>query len=102
MMDWGYSSPFCVLWGAVDYDGRIWIYREMYDKQMTASQVAEWILSIEEQTKEVVAYSVGDHIWDKRGSSAPTHWGGVQQIRDYLGQGRREPCPRLESDSFAT
>jgi len=72
MMDWGYSSPFCVLYGAVDYDGRIWIYRELYDKQMTASQVAEWMLAVEQEAGDVIAYRVGDHIWDKRGSSAPS------------------------------
>jgi hypothetical protein len=72
MMDWGYSSPFCILWAAVDYDGRMWVYRELYDKQQTASQVAGTILEIEDAFEEVVEYSVGDHVWDRRGSSAPT------------------------------
>jgi hypothetical protein len=30
VLDWGYAKPFCVLWGAVDYDGCIWVYREWY------------------------------------------------------------------------
>jgi len=25
--DWGYSSPACVLWFAIDYDNNLWIYR---------------------------------------------------------------------------
>lgn len=28
--DWGSARPYAVLWGAVDYDGNIWIYRELY------------------------------------------------------------------------
>jgi phage terminase large subunit len=30
VLDWGFAKPFCVYWGAVDYDGVIWIYREWY------------------------------------------------------------------------
>jgi hypothetical protein len=29
-MDWGYTKPYACLWGAVDYDGCIHIYRELY------------------------------------------------------------------------
>lgn len=29
-LDWGYSKPFAVLWGAVDGDENIYIYREFY------------------------------------------------------------------------
>ena len=71
-MDWGYSSPFCVLWGAVDFDGRIWIYRELYDKQRTAGQVAQTMLEIEQAFDEHINYRVGDHVWDNRGSSGPS------------------------------
>ena len=28
--DWGYSSPACVLWFAIDFDNNLWIYRELY------------------------------------------------------------------------
>ena len=34
-MDYGYSSPSCVLWGAVDWDNNLWIYRELYEKGHT-------------------------------------------------------------------
>ena len=29
-MDWGFAKPYSVLYGAVDFDGRIWLYRELY------------------------------------------------------------------------
>lgn len=29
-LDWGFAKPYCVLWGAVDFDGRIWLYAELY------------------------------------------------------------------------
>ena len=29
-MDWGLAKPYAVLWFAVDYDGNLWCYRELY------------------------------------------------------------------------
>ena len=43
--DWGYSSPACVLWFAVDYDNNLWIYRELYTKKVTADQFARQVLT---------------------------------------------------------
>lgn len=28
--DWGSARPYCVLWGAIDYDGCLYIYKELY------------------------------------------------------------------------
>lgn len=30
-IDYGYRAPFCCLWGAVDYDQNLYIYREHYE-----------------------------------------------------------------------
>jgi hypothetical protein len=30
VFDWGYSKPFCVHWYAIDYDDRLYLYREWY------------------------------------------------------------------------
>ena len=46
--DYGYSSPSCVLWGAVDWDGNIWIYRELYDKGYTGETLARIVNALEE------------------------------------------------------
>ena len=29
-MDWGLAKPYAVLWFAVDFDGNLWCYRELY------------------------------------------------------------------------
>jgi len=32
-IDWGFTNPFVMLWGALDPDGRLYIYREYYKSQ---------------------------------------------------------------------
>jgi phage terminase large subunit len=35
-LDWGFTAPWAVLWAAVDEDGRVWIYREIYQRGRSA------------------------------------------------------------------
>ena len=28
--DWGFASPFCILWMAVDFDDNVYVFREWY------------------------------------------------------------------------
>ncbi len=42
-LDWGYRNPTAIVWGAVDYDGNLWIYDEYYSGGKTVSEVAEII-----------------------------------------------------------
>jgi hypothetical protein len=75
-MDWGYSKPFSIGWYFVDYDGRIYRYRELYGckaanegTQMPAREVARKIKEIEIEHKENVIMTVADaSIWDKPGN----------------------------------
>ena len=65
--DYGYASPSCVLWGAIDWDNNIWIYKELYVKQHTAEQLADKILEME-QLEPTPHYSVLDSsCWNKTG-----------------------------------
>ena len=65
--DYGYASPSCVLWGAIDWDNNIWIYNELYVKQHTAEQLADKILELEEHDP-TPHYSVLDSsCWNKTG-----------------------------------
>jgi len=71
MADWGYATPFCVLWGAVDWDGILWIYREYYDKGVLASDFAKNVLEIEEG--ERIQYGVIDgSVSSRRGEIGPS------------------------------
>jgi len=69
--DWGYSSPACVLWFAIDYDNNLWIYRELYTKKITADVFARKVLELERQ--EYIRYGVLDaSTWAKRGDIGPS------------------------------
>lgn len=65
--DYGYASPSCVLWGAIDWDNNIWIYRELYAKHLTAEQLADKIIEAEE-FDPLPHYTVLDSsCWNKTG-----------------------------------
>jgi len=56
--DWGYSSPFCCLWFAVDFDGNLYVYREYYGKGVIAD---EWAVNVAQMEKqERIWYGVID------------------------------------------
>lgn len=66
-MDWGYNDPCCVLWFAVAPDKHIYVYREYYDRQVLAKDVAR---QVREMTLfEDIAYTVASpDAWQERGS----------------------------------
>ena len=69
--DWGYSSPACCLWFAIDWDNNLWIYRELYTKKITADEFARKILEAEHG--EFIRYGVLDSsTWAKRGDVGPS------------------------------
>jgi hypothetical protein len=46
--DWGYAAPWCTLWAAEDEDGRVWMYRELYEREVGEKDQAKRILAAEE------------------------------------------------------
>jgi hypothetical protein len=65
--DYGYASPSCVLWGTVDFDGNIYIYRELYGEGYTGERLARLILEME-RTDPPMAMSILDtSCWNKTG-----------------------------------
>ena len=67
-MDWGYNDPCCVLWHAVDGEGRIYTYRELYVRQTRAADVARQ--AIELSRGEDIRYTVASpDIWAKHGAT---------------------------------
>jgi len=63
-IDFGYTNPFVCLWGALDADGRLYIYREHYKAHERTSVHAETIkrLSMNEQ----ISWTVADHSASER------------------------------------
>lgn len=57
--DFGFSNPFCMLWGATDPDGRLYIYRELYHTQRTVKRHAAQIRDVSEGESYVC--TVADH-----------------------------------------
>lgn len=39
--DHGYTNPACFLWGAVDYNGALWIYREFYQSEWIIEEIVK-------------------------------------------------------------
>ena len=69
--DWGYASPACCLWFAIDYDNHLWIYRELYTKKITADVFARKVLMLEKD--EYIRYGVLDaSTWSRRGDIGPS------------------------------
>ena len=58
-IDFGYSNPFVCLWIAVDPDGRLYIYREIYKTQRIVEDHAKDIKRL--STNETIAFTVADH-----------------------------------------
>lgn len=56
--DHGREKPACCKWYAIDYDGRVWVYRELYISGKNADEIAQEIVKM--SGDEYYAYSVAD------------------------------------------
>ncbi|MFI5831078.1 hypothetical protein ACIA6C_28155 [Streptomyces sp. NPDC051578] len=68
-VDWGFSAPWAVLWGAVDEDGRVWIYREIYQRGVGEAEQAQQILAAEAPGEHVAVRFADDAMWSTRGDA---------------------------------
>ena len=76
--DWGYKTKAAILWFAVDFEGRIYVYRELITGggsklgKMLAKDVGNLIQQIESAAGEKVRYGILDaSAWSQRGENAP-------------------------------
>ena len=75
-MDWGYNDPCCVLWHAVDPEGRMITYRELYVRQLRAEEVAKRVNEL--SMGEDIAYTVASpDLWQRRGQTLASEGGFV-------------------------
>jgi hypothetical protein len=64
--------PGAVLWGAVDPDGRLWIYRELYDTQVGEKEQAQRVLAAEAEGEHVAGRRFADDsMWAVLGDAKP-------------------------------
>lgn len=91
-IDFGYTNPFVCQWWAVDPDGRLYLYREIYRVQRTVKIHAEEIKKLSDGEK--IAYTVADHDAEDRATLAENGIPniaakkeisvGIQTVQEYL------------------
>lgn len=112
-IDFGYTNPFVCLWGALDHDGRLYIYRELYERGVLTSVHAETIKRL--SSGERYLTTVADHDAEERAelnkNGVPTEAArknvqlGIQEVQKRLKERRIfffPSCKRLlsEIDSY--
>lgn len=80
-MDWGSYHPYACYWIAVDYDGVMYVYRELYGyggkanvgTKEPSTLVAQRIADSESADKRLIRYAVLDNAcWGKQDTGAPS------------------------------
>lgn len=69
-VDWGFAAPWAVVWAALDPDGRLWVYREMYQAGVLESDQAQRIKDAERE-EHVNAHFADDAMWNVQGEAKP-------------------------------
>jgi len=78
-MDWGYNDPCAVLWFAVAPDRHIYVYRELYERHVLASDMARRIKKASDTSRIVGTWASPD-AWQKRGASDVMQGESVQEV----------------------
>ena len=70
--DYGYREPACVLWFAVDFDGCLYVYRELYGPGMDAEQLADKVVNAETTDGGQMIGWLDSSVWSRRGDIGPS------------------------------
>jgi len=78
-MDWGSFHPYAVLWAAIDYDGNMYIYRELYGCSgkpnhgtgETAREVGIRIAELETKAEDINYAVLDSACWARTGVTGP-------------------------------
>lgn len=91
-IDFGYTNPFVCQWWAIDDDGRLYLYREIYRTGQLVEDLAKEIKQLSDG--ERIAYSVSDHDAEDRATLLRHGIGtraaikavsmGIQAVQSYL------------------
>lgn len=72
-IDYGYASESACIWGAVDpSDGTLIIYRELYQKNLLGTELAELITNMELADPFSVSGVLDTACWSRTGTTGPT------------------------------
>ena len=69
-IDYGYRAPSAVLWAAKDPDGRLWVYRELYQAQLGEKGLAAAVKAA--TGEETVAFAFDPAMSAKVGDATPS------------------------------
>lgn len=71
--DYGYREPACCLWFAVDYDGCLYVYRELYGPGLDAIKFAERVIELERDAQEhnMIGW-LDSSVWARKGDIGPS------------------------------
>ncbi len=68
-IDFGYTNPFVCQWWAVDGDGRMYLYREIYKTKTIVEDHAREIKRLEKEMGDHVSETVADHDAEDRATA---------------------------------
>jgi hypothetical protein len=66
--DYGFTSPSCVLWGALDHDDNLWIYRELYITRQNGDELGVRIRQMEDGDPAPIISVLDGACWNRTGS----------------------------------
>jgi hypothetical protein len=92
-IDYGRRAPWAVLWLAVDGDGRVWLYRELYQTGVGVRDQARRILDVEVAAGETTVR----HVIDPSTANHPTD--GPSILEEYAQEGLG--CLKADNDRIA-
>lgn len=82
-IDWGMRAPSAVLWGALDQDERLWIYRELYEAQLGEKGLAARIKAMTGDDHVVFAFdpSMMNQVGDALPSASILQQEGIPLVK---------------------
>ena len=118
-VDWGYyPSYWAVVWGALDEDGRVWVYREAYEQMVGEAEQAKRILAAEAEGERIAVRYADDAMFATRGDALPistvyaengvyltpaskgARVTGWERVRSYLAE--MPACPHHRANGWET
>lgn len=65
-IDFGFRDPMCALWFAISEDGKIYVYRELYGKQMTTDVQAQTVKDLT-GSENIEWFAADPALWQSSG-----------------------------------